>query len=91
MNIKYIEKKYEDVKIEHCNENKCDIKIDTGKRFVILKGKRLDNKPDSKKICNCIIFQEGNKIILIEMKRSSLQASKICEQFKNCIPRIKSS
>lgn len=40
-----------------------------------------NNQPE--KMCDCIIFRNDNKIIIVELKSSSLSVGKIIEKFTN--------
>lgn len=81
MYLQEIKKKYHHAKISCCSEH-CNVKIDTKKNHIILKGERLIQK-QSRKICDCIIFQNDKKIIVIELKSKSINTSDIHEKLCN--------
>lgn len=81
MILQKIESKYATAKISCCNE-KCKLRIGRKHNFIMLKGELLvKNQPE--KMCDCILFQDNQKIAVIELKSSSLDAGKIIEKFTN--------
>ena len=76
---KKIESKYSTAKISCCNE-RCNIRISDQKNSVMLKGELLSS---GEKMCDCIVFRNDKKIVLIELKSSSLNVGKIIEKFEN--------
>ncbi len=81
MIIQDIKEKYGHAVLDCCNE-RCNIRIDTGKSFVILKGEWLVQE-QSEKMCDCIVFQNDKKIAIAELKGRSLDADKIIDKFTN--------
>lgn len=81
MIIQKIKRKYNFAKLDCCDEQ-CSLRVDTGKNHVILKGELLtQNQPE--KICDCIIFQDDKKIIIVELKSNSIHAGDIKTKFTN--------
>ena len=81
MSLQKIKNMYSWAEISRCNE-RCNIRIDTGRNFVMLKGELLvRHLPE--KTCDCIIFQNDKKIAIVELKSASLDAKKIIEKFSN--------
>ncbi len=81
MIVQEIKDEYHNAKVDCCTENKCKLHVDTGKNFVILKGELLVNQ--SKKICDCIIFHDDEKIALVELKSHNLDVTDIIEKLTN--------
>ena len=81
MIVQKITQKYGHAKIDCCDE-RCKLYVDTGKNLVILKGELLVST-SHKKMCDCIIFQDDNKIALVELKSSSIDVNKIIDKFTN--------
>ena len=82
MIVNKIKDKYAYAMIDCCDE-RCKIRIDTKKNFVILKGELLATGTQKNKMCDCIIFQDDGKISHIELKSRSLNVAKIIEKFDN--------
>ena len=81
MIVQKIKRKYNFAKLDCCDEQ-CSICIDTAKNYAILKGELLvQTQPE--KICDCIIFQDDKKIIIVELKSNSLSVGKIKDKFTN--------
>ncbi len=82
MIVHAIKEKYVHAVVDCCNEHGCNIRIDTGKDSVILKGERLVRaRPE--KMCDCLVFQNDKKIAIVELKRRSLGVDKIIDKFTN--------
>ena len=79
MITKQIANKFAFAKIHCCNE-RCNIRVNVGKNFVILKGEMIAGTP-AEKMCDCIIFLDDKKIVLVELKSRVLEPSKISEKF----------
>lgn len=84
MNIQSIKENCKSFRIKCCSEKQCKLKIDTTKKFVILKGELIvKNRPQ--KICDCLIFQNDGRIILVELKSKSLNSTQIHDKFTNSV------
>lgn len=63
-----------------CCENNCKLCISNKINYTILKG---DSLVSSKKMCDCMIFRDDKKIILVELKTKRYNAYDVIEQLTN--------
>lgn len=67
--------------IEQCDEG-CRIGMGRRPRAVILKGERIDFK-NVQKMCDCVIFRDDLKIVLVELKGKNIEPWSIHEKLDN--------
>ena len=79
--IDRISSRYGHATIRRCDEG-CRINVARSPRAVILKGERLE-ETGGKKMCDCIIFRNDTKIILVELKRRSMDPRSVHEKLLN--------
>lgn len=75
-----IKKLYPNAQRSTCCENNCKLCISNIKNYRILKGDLLVS---SEKMCDCMIFRNDKKIILVELKTTKFNAYKVIEQLTN--------
>jgi len=73
--------------IEKCSEKGCSLRINNKVRnsIVILKGEKITR---NYKVCDCLIFIERKRdliVMIVELKRKSIDVSVIKEKFENTI------
>ena len=67
--------------VEQCDE-RCRMVTGRRPRAVILKGERIDFK-NVQKMCDCIIFRDDLKIVLVELKGKNMGPRPIHEKLEN--------
>ena len=67
--------------VGQCDEH-CRMVTGRRPRAVILKGERIDFK-NVQKMCDCVIFRDDLKIVLVELKGKNLQPRSIHEKLGN--------
>jgi len=67
--------------VERCDEN-CRIKMLRRPRAVILKGEHLGGM-HGQKMCDCVIFRDDSKIVLVELKSKNIEPGSIREKLTN--------
>lgn len=72
---------YPDAVVKRCDEN-CRINMWSRPKAVILKGERLD-ETHQQKMCDCVIFRDDSKIILVELKNKNIEPRSIHEKLVN--------
>ena len=78
--ITNVKNRYKNAVIEKCRDSGCGLQINKKGDFVILKGEKI--VPESK-ICDCIIFRNDKKIIIAELKSTSIRVNDVIEKFSN--------
>lgn len=90
--LDYVRKEFNDALKRRCYERSCKLKLDGLSNCVVLDGERLrrDKRLRSyvnKKICDCIIFAEGddigNVIGIIELKSKVVHCGDVVKKFVN--------
>ena len=66
---------------ERCDEN-CRINMLRRPRAIVLKGEILDCMR-GQKMCDCVIFRDDSKIILVELKSKNIEPRSIREKLTN--------
>lgn len=72
---------YANAIIKQCDEG-CRISMRRRPRTVILKGERIDFG-NAQKMCDCMIFRDDLKIVLVELKGKNLEPRSIHEKLDN--------
>ena len=67
--------------VEQCDEH-CRISMGRRPRAVILKGECIDLK-NVQKMCDCVIFRDDLKIVLVELKGKNIEPGPIHEKLAN--------
>ena len=91
INIRKVKDKYGYAIVADCSEKGCSLCIDNVNRddIVILKGEKITR---SRKVCDCLIFVKRKAnllIIIVELKRKSIDVSVIKKKFENTIDLLK--
>ena len=76
-----ISSRYGHAAVKRCDEG-CRINVARSPQSVILKGERLVGT-GGKKMCDCIIFRNDTKIILVELKHRNMDPRSIHEKLLN--------
>ena len=79
--LEAISSSYEHAIVEQCDE-RCRISMERRPRAVILKGERIDFK-NMQKMCDCVIFRDDLKIVLVELKGKNVEPRSIHEKLEN--------
>ncbi|MDA7940630.1 MAG: hypothetical protein MPJ04_08900 [Nitrosopumilus sp.] len=65
-----------------CSENNCKLIVGSRKTHVIFKGEKMGD--GTRRMCDCIIFRNDKKIILVEIKSTgNIDMDEIIQQFTN--------
>lgn len=67
--------------VESCDEH-CRLVTRGGPRTVVLKGERLAGS-GGRKMCDCFVFRDDMKAVVVELKHRSLDAGSIHEKLVN--------
>lgn len=67
--------------VERCDEN-CRINMLRRPRAIVLKGELLDCMR-GQKMCDCVIFRDDSKIVLVELKSKNIEPRSIREKLTN--------
>ena len=79
--LELISSSYAHAVVERCDEN-CRINMLRLPRTVILKGERLGGM-HGQKMCDCVIFRDDSKIVLVELKSKNIEPGSIREKLTN--------
>lgn len=81
MILKSISSSYAHAVVKRCDEH-CRINMQRRHKSVILKGERLGSA-HGQKMCDCVIFRDDQKIVLVELKKKNLEPRSIHEKLTN--------
>lgn len=80
MDLDRIAKRYPRAKVDKCAEKGCNLRAISESEFLILKGEIVDPR---NRMCDCMVFGEDGKIVLVELKGTVQHVRRIFEKFKN--------
>ena len=79
--LEFISSSYAHAVVKRCDEN-CRINMLRRPRAIILKGERLGGM-HGQKMCDCVIFRDDSKIVLVELKSKNIEPGSIREKLTN--------